>query len=83
MSSLDYKPKSVMSRGRGDGRCITGGRACKHSRAPSLRHSSWPSTKEDSVTPSSTSKRSLKLQAFKDRRNAPAKKEERVPQDGI
>ena len=64
MSSLDYKPMSVMSRGRGDSRIVTGGRVCKHHRA-SLRKSSWPATKDELSTP--PSKRAKKIQLLRNR----------------
>ena len=64
MSSLDYKAMSVMSRGRGDGRIVTGGRVCKHHRA-SLRKSSWPATKDEISAP--PSKRAKKIQLLRNR----------------
>ncbi len=43
MSSSDSKPKSLMSRNKGDGQVITGGRSIKHHRVnPTLHHSTWP-----------------------------------------
>ena len=78
MSSLDYKPKSVMSRGRGDSRIITGGRVCKHHRA-SLRNSNWPASKDDPSTP--PSKRAKKIQLLRNRTKTPSV-EDTTPQAG-
>ena len=72
MSSLEFKPKSVMSRGRGDGRIITGGRVCKHHRA-SLRTPSWPASKDESSTP--PSKRAKKIQLLRNRTKTPSTEE--------
>ena len=58
MSSSDHKPKSLMSRNRGDGQVITGGRSLKHHRGnPSLHHSTWVANPVDELDAAPAAKR--------------------------
>ena len=58
MSSSDNKPKSLMSRNKGDGQVITGGRSVKHHRVnPSLHHSTWPANPVEDLDAAPAAKR--------------------------
>lgn len=66
MGSDDLKPRSIMSRNKGDNKVITGGRSIKHwpaSRWPHAATSTWPANPDPSLNPpSSTELSSAKRQ---------------------
>lgn len=58
MSSSEHKPKSLMSRNKGDSQVITGGRSIKHHRGnPSRNHSTWVVNPVDELDPAPAAKR--------------------------
>ncbi len=55
MSSDDKKPKSLMSRGKGDYKIVTGGRSIKHHRVSNWSgHSYWPANPVEALDPGSS-----------------------------
>jgi hypothetical protein len=48
MATDDREPRSVMSRGKGDGRVVDGGRMVKHRRWSSPHRGTWPANPADS-----------------------------------
>lgn len=55
MSSDDNKPKSLMSRGKGDYKIVTGGRSIKHHRVSNWSgHSYWPANPVGALDPGSS-----------------------------
>ena len=61
MSSSDHRPKSLMSRNRGDGQVITGGRSLRHHRGnPSFHHSTWVANPVDELDAGPAAKRAKK-----------------------
>ena len=58
MSSSEHKPKSLMSRNKGDSQVISGGRSIKHHRGnPSRHHSTWVANPVDELDPAPAAKR--------------------------
>ena len=56
MSSEDSKPKSLMSRNKGDCKIVTGGRSIKHHRVSNWAgHSYWPANPVEALDPGSSS----------------------------
>lgn len=49
MGSNDREPQSVMSRNKGDGKVVTGGRKIKHRQFPTVRRDTWPNTADEDV----------------------------------